>query len=235
MTMPNTQRGSRPSLPPLWRRAPARPLRRRAAAETTVPRSRRRMERPAPAGRSTRCRGPLVEHDRQSQQLDRSAGRRAWRLRRSNRARAIAPTTQRRARRAASAIRRTDKCRFSRGRARYSRSSSRTSTIRPNGYIEPLARCAPAGVPKSFHVAWLRDSAVPGLCPVPVQFGYAHHPSRWQAAPARHVKLWNADSRGRWEGNTLIVDVRNNNAKARLARTGEFFSDNVDRGTLHLR
>jgi hypothetical protein len=42
-----------------------------------------------------------------------------------------------------------------------------------------------------------------------------------------NIKLWNADSRGRWEGNTLIVDVRNNNAKARLGRTGEFFSENV--------
>jgi hypothetical protein len=42
-----------------------------------------------------------------------------------------------------------------------------------------------------------------------------------------NVKLWNADSRGRWEGNTLIVDVTNNNGKARLARTGEFASENV--------
>ena len=42
-----------------------------------------------------------------------------------------------------------------------------------------------------------------------------------------NIKLWNADSRGRWEGNTLIVDVTNNNGKARLARTGEFASENV--------
>ncbi len=42
-----------------------------------------------------------------------------------------------------------------------------------------------------------------------------------------HIKLWNGDSRGHWEGNTLVVDVANNNAKARLGRTGEFASDNV--------
>ena len=42
-----------------------------------------------------------------------------------------------------------------------------------------------------------------------------------------HVTLWNGDSRGRWEGNTLVVDVANNNSKARLARTGEFASEHL--------
>lgn len=42
-----------------------------------------------------------------------------------------------------------------------------------------------------------------------------------------NVKLWNGDSRGHWQGNTLIVDVTNNNAKARLGRTAEFFSENT--------
>ena len=41
------------------------------------------------------------------------------------------------------------------------------------------------------------------------------------------IKLWNGDSRGHWEGNTLVVDVANNNSKARLARTGEFASEQV--------
>lgn len=92
-------------------------------------------------------------------------------------------------------------------------------------YIEPLARCAPAGVPKSLtwhgyeirqypnYVVFLFNS---GTRIVHLD-GKPHLPD--------NIKLWNADSRGRWEGNTLIVDVANNNAKARLARTGEFFSD----------
>jgi hypothetical protein len=44
---------------------------------------------------------------------------------------------------------------------------------------------------------------------------------------AKNVKLWNGDSRGRWEGNTLVVDVANNNSKSRFARTGEFVSENA--------
>jgi hypothetical protein len=42
-----------------------------------------------------------------------------------------------------------------------------------------------------------------------------------------NIKLWNGDSRGRWEGNTLVVDVANNNSKWRFGRTGEFVSENA--------
>jgi hypothetical protein len=43
----------------------------------------------------------------------------------------------------------------------------------------------------------------------------------------QNIKLWNGDSRGYWEGNTLIVDVANNNSKSRFGRNGEFASENT--------
>jgi hypothetical protein len=41
------------------------------------------------------------------------------------------------------------------------------------------------------------------------------------------IKLWMGDSRGHWEGNTLVVDVTSNNAKGRLSRSADFSSDKV--------
>ena len=94
-------------------------------------------------------------------------------------------------------------------------------------YIEPLARCAPAGVPKSFTWHGYEIRQYPGY--VLFLFNSGTRVIHLDGKPhlPDNIKLWNADSRGRWEGNTLIVDVTNNNAKARLARTGEFFSENV--------
>lgn len=94
-------------------------------------------------------------------------------------------------------------------------------------YIEPLARCAPAGVPKSFmwhgyevrqypgHVVFLFDS---GTRVIKLD-GSPHLPPQ--------IKLWNGDSRGHWEGNTLVVDVTNNNGKALFGRYGDFMSENA--------
>jgi len=94
-------------------------------------------------------------------------------------------------------------------------------------YIEPLARCAPNGVPKSFmwhgfevrqypkFVVFLFDSGTRIIH----LGGKPHLPD--------NIKLWNADSRGHWEGNTLVVDVQNSNGKALFGRTGEFSSENA--------
>jgi hypothetical protein len=94
-------------------------------------------------------------------------------------------------------------------------------------YIEPLARCAPAGVPKSFMWHGYEIRQYPGY--VLFLFDSGYRIVRLDGKPhlPANIKLWNADSRGRWEGNTLVVDVRNNNAKALFGRTGDFASENV--------
>jgi hypothetical protein len=94
-------------------------------------------------------------------------------------------------------------------------------------YIEPGARCAPAGIPKSLYWHGYEIRQFPHLVVFLFNGGtrviYLDDRPHLPAG----IKLWNADSRGHWEGNTLVVNVQNNNAKARFARTGEFASENV--------
>jgi hypothetical protein len=94
-------------------------------------------------------------------------------------------------------------------------------------YIEPLARCAPAGVPKSFYWHGYEIRQYPGS----VVFLFNSGSRIIHLDDQRHLpsqlSLWQGDSRGHWEGNTLVVDVSNLNGKARLGRTGDFTSEHV--------
>ncbi len=94
-------------------------------------------------------------------------------------------------------------------------------------HIEPLARCAPNGVPKSFMWHGFEIRQYPGF--VLFLFDSGSRLIHLDGKPhlPDTIKLWNADSRGHWEGNTLVVDVRNVNGKPLFGRTGEFFSENA--------
>lgn len=95
------------------------------------------------------------------------------------------------------------------------------------GYVEPNARCSPGGVPKSLYwhgydiqqypsyVLFVFDN---GSRIIDLDEKKPHLPG--------NIKLWNGDSRGHWEGNTLVVDVSNHNGKALFGRSGEFISEN---------
>jgi hypothetical protein len=94
-------------------------------------------------------------------------------------------------------------------------------------YIEPLARCAPAGVPKSFMWHGFEIRQYPGYVVFLFDSGSRIIPLSSKPHLNDAIKLWNGDSRGRWEGNTLVVDVRNNNGKALFGRYGDFMSENA--------
>lgn len=98
--------------------------------------------------------------------------------------------------------------------------------IRPE-YVEPFARCAPGGPSKSFMWHGYEIRQFPGY--VLFLFDSGNRVVYLDNRPhlPANLKLWNGDSRGHWEGNTLVVDTTNNNSKARLGRSGEFVSDNA--------
>jgi len=94
-------------------------------------------------------------------------------------------------------------------------------------YVEPFARCAPGGPSKSFMWHGYEIRQFPGH--VVFLFDSGNRVIRLDGKPhlPANLKLWNGDSRGHWDGNTLVVDTTNNNSKARLGRSGEFVSENA--------
>ncbi len=96
-------------------------------------------------------------------------------------------------------------------------------------YIDPQARCLPDGPVRSIFWSAYQILQFPGY----VVFAYEqNHPYRiipldGRPHPSQDVKLWMGDSRGHWEGNTLVVDVANNNSKSRLDNEGDFASDKL--------
>ena len=94
-------------------------------------------------------------------------------------------------------------------------------------YVDPNAQCWPQGVPRHMNNREFEIFQPPGHV---VIFNMAHHSYRVipvDGSPhiPENVKLWQGDSRGRWEGNTLVVDVTNNNDQTWFDVMASFHSD----------
>jgi len=96
-------------------------------------------------------------------------------------------------------------------------------------HIDTQTRCLVPGVPRMYYFPTFQILQTAGS----VVFVWdEYHVFRVVPVDGRphvgaNVKLWMGDGRGRWEGNTLVVDTTNLNAKSRLDVVGDFFSDNA--------
>ena len=105
-------------------------------------------------------------------------------------------------------------------------------------YVEPNVPCFPSGVPRSLYVP-TQIEILQTSDHVLVLFERAHTyrviPTSVRPHVGANITLWMGDSRGRWEGNTLVVDVTNHNAKTWFDQAGNFHSSDarmVERFTL---
>ena len=96
-------------------------------------------------------------------------------------------------------------------------------------HIDSQSRCMMQGVPRPFYLASFRvlqpAGSVVFIWDTYKMFRVVPLDGHPHVGP--NLKLWMGDSRGHWEGNTLVIDVTNLNAKFRLSIDGEFFSDKV--------
>ncbi len=94
------------------------------------------------------------------------------------------------------------------------------------GYDDPTAHCFPAGVPRSMYVPTAFH-----VVQTPNAILFMHERMSWRivwldgrAHLPDTIRLWQGDSIGHWEGDTLVVDTTNLNGKTWLNEGGEIVS-----------
>ncbi len=100
-------------------------------------------------------------------------------------------------------------------------------------YMDPVLRCLPAGVPRASHSVYayngLQFIQPPGYVVLLTEWNHLYRiiPIDGRPHVSKNIKLWMGDSRGHWEGNTLVVDWTNSNGKTWMNQGGSFHSDAI--------
>jgi hypothetical protein len=95
-------------------------------------------------------------------------------------------------------------------------------------YISPLTACVLPGVPRYVIAPGPHEIIqTPGYVFYLLEFSHSHRviPTTAQPHVGSGIRLYLGDSRGRWEGNTLVIDVANGNGLTWIDNAGNFFSD----------
>lgn len=96
-------------------------------------------------------------------------------------------------------------------------------------HLDPQARCFPNGPIRAPFLDGVQIQQFSGYVVLSHEQNHLYRVVPLDGRPhvPAGVKLWMGDSRGHWEGNTLVIDVTNVNGKARLDQVGNFVSDQV--------
>jgi len=112
-------------------------------------------------------------------------------------------------------------------------------------YVHHNAVCRLSGVPVTMYMTGtFQFMQSPGTFFVQGEESHAFRtiPLDGREHIGESIRLWNGDSIGRWEGNSLVVETRNQAAKSWLDQRGRFFTDEavvteritlIDANTIH--
>jgi hypothetical protein len=96
-------------------------------------------------------------------------------------------------------------------------------------YLDPYTICQPSGVPR--QLALFRSHQImqfPGYVTIVNEAGGHNFRVVYtdgRAHVGSRLKLWMGDSRGSWDGNTLVIETTNFNGRTWLDSSGQFASD----------
>jgi len=102
-------------------------------------------------------------------------------------------------------------------------------TLTKAEYVDPHTLCYLSGIPRIFYQGEFQILQPPGYVVFLQEFNHGSRIVPLDARPhvAGDIKLWMGDSRGHWEGNTLVVDVTNNNDRTWWDVVGSFHSNGL--------
>jgi hypothetical protein len=121
--------------------------------------------------------------------------------------------------------------------------AARAKNLQDRETADPLAKCFKPGVPRLTYLPF-PFQIVQTPQQVSIFYEYVHNYRTIALNRKTHLEgidFWNGDSIGRWDGNTLVVDVANFNGQTWFDRAGNFHSDalhvverftRVDAGTM---
>jgi hypothetical protein len=93
--------------------------------------------------------------------------------------------------------------------------------------VDPDDRCLLNGAPREIYGGGFQIVQVPGQVVFLFEDSHSYRiiPTDGRPHVGENIKLWNGDPRGHWEGNTLVVEVTNQNDRTWLDSHGSFHSD----------
>ena len=94
-------------------------------------------------------------------------------------------------------------------------------------YVDPHTLCFLSGIPRVFYQGAFQILQPPGYVVFLEEFNHGSRVVPLDGHPhvGGNIELWMGDSRGHWEGNTLVVDVTNNNDRTWWDVVGSFHSN----------
>jgi len=98
-----------------------------------------------------------------------------------------------------------------------------------NPQNDPLSKCYMPGVPRIMYMPFpFHIYQTPEHIAITFEWSQVHRTIHTNGVPGPEgIDFWMGDSRGRWEGDTLVVDVKDLNDKTWFDTTGTFHSDQI--------
>jgi hypothetical protein len=104
----------------------------------------------------------------------------------------------------------------------------KTDNNRDRVALDPLNKCRMPGVPRLMYISYpfqIVQSANQPVIAILSQYVHIVRNINVRGDHLDGLDLWLGDSRGRWEGDTLVVDVTNFNDQTWLDAAGDYHSD----------